>query len=195
MNGGGIPRGKPWDRQPVSGKLRRKPGVSPGFAALRDGLHVGIRGPIYDLEAVRGDAYGGFGSAATHDESRGVQADETLIVEGGGPIDNQFQVAPEGKRPAAAETDSAGTHVLNRTDSPTGRGSLSREAETNGVSQHKTPFFTPLRHWLHIRLDASLCERLRPILGRYDGKRTVYDIGSSRGQTTASGGLPSRRKG
>src|ERR1035441_10112762 len=28
-----IPRGKPWDRQPVSGKLRRKLGVSPGFAA------------------------------------------------------------------------------------------------------------------------------------------------------------------
>src|ERR1017187_4159695 len=25
-------RGKPWDRQPVSGKLRRKLGVSPGFA-------------------------------------------------------------------------------------------------------------------------------------------------------------------
>src|ERR1019366_9131147 len=24
--------GKPWDRQPVSGKLRRKPGVSPGLA-------------------------------------------------------------------------------------------------------------------------------------------------------------------
>ena len=24
--------GKPWDRQPVSGKLRRKLGVSPGFA-------------------------------------------------------------------------------------------------------------------------------------------------------------------
>ena len=30
---GNIPRGKPWDRQPVSGKLRRKLGVSPGFAA------------------------------------------------------------------------------------------------------------------------------------------------------------------
>jgi hypothetical protein len=28
-----IPVGKPWDRQPVSGKLRRKLGVSPGFAA------------------------------------------------------------------------------------------------------------------------------------------------------------------
>src|ERR1035438_9466817 len=28
-----IPWGKPWDRQPVSGKLRRKLGVSPGFAA------------------------------------------------------------------------------------------------------------------------------------------------------------------
>src|ERR1017187_3285777 len=27
--------GKPWDRQPVSGKLRRKLGVSPGFAAYR----------------------------------------------------------------------------------------------------------------------------------------------------------------
>src|ERR1039458_8260998 len=32
-NGQHIPRGKPWDRQPVSGKLRRKLGVSPGFAA------------------------------------------------------------------------------------------------------------------------------------------------------------------
>src|ERR1019366_4300054 len=30
-----IPRGKPWDRQPISGKLRRKFGVSPGFAAYR----------------------------------------------------------------------------------------------------------------------------------------------------------------
>ena len=28
-----IPWGKPWDRQPVSGKLRRKLGASPGFAA------------------------------------------------------------------------------------------------------------------------------------------------------------------
>src|ERR1039458_8046484 len=28
-----LPWGKPWDRQPVSGKLRRKLGVSPGFAA------------------------------------------------------------------------------------------------------------------------------------------------------------------
>jgi|ERR1035441_6200649 hypothetical protein len=28
-----YPSGKPWDRQPVSGKLRRKLGVSPGFAA------------------------------------------------------------------------------------------------------------------------------------------------------------------
>jgi hypothetical protein len=27
-------RGKPWDRQPISGKLRRKFGVSPGFAAI-----------------------------------------------------------------------------------------------------------------------------------------------------------------
>src|ERR1035438_7863238 len=26
--------GKPWDRQPVSGKLRRELGVSPGFAAV-----------------------------------------------------------------------------------------------------------------------------------------------------------------
>src|ERR1019366_6133708 len=32
-NGQHIPRGKPWDRQPVSGKLRRKLGVSPGVAA------------------------------------------------------------------------------------------------------------------------------------------------------------------
>ena len=30
-----FPWGKPWDRQPVSGKLRRKLGVSPGFAAYR----------------------------------------------------------------------------------------------------------------------------------------------------------------
>src|ERR1039458_4860045 len=28
-----VPWGKPWDRQPISGKLRRKFGVSPGFAA------------------------------------------------------------------------------------------------------------------------------------------------------------------
>src|ERR1035441_9625473 len=32
-NGQHIARGKPWDRQPVSGKLRRNLGVSPGFAA------------------------------------------------------------------------------------------------------------------------------------------------------------------
>ena len=95
-----------------------------GFAALRDGPHVGIRRPLYDLEAVRGDAHGGLGSAAAHDKSGGMQADETVIAEAGGPIDDQFQVAPEGKRPTAAETDSAGTHVLNRTDSPTGRGLL-----------------------------------------------------------------------
>jgi hypothetical protein len=30
-----FPWGKPWHRQPVSGKLRRKLGVSPGFAAYR----------------------------------------------------------------------------------------------------------------------------------------------------------------
>ena len=130
--------------------------------SLRDGLN-GIRWPLYDVEAVRGDAYGGFGSAAAHDKSRGMQADKTLIVEGSWPIQDQFQVTPDRKRPAAAETDSAGTHVLNRTDSPTGRVSLSREAETNGVSQHKTLLFAPLRYSLHIRVDASLCERLRPV--------------------------------
>jgi hypothetical protein len=32
-NGEPVPRGKPWDRQPISGKLRRKFGVCPGFAA------------------------------------------------------------------------------------------------------------------------------------------------------------------
>src|SRR5450759_5378132 len=32
-NGELIPWGKPWYRQPISGKLRRKFGVSPGFAA------------------------------------------------------------------------------------------------------------------------------------------------------------------
>ena len=32
-NGQHVPWGKPWDRQPVSGKVRRKLGVSPGFAA------------------------------------------------------------------------------------------------------------------------------------------------------------------
>src|ERR1017187_10022197 len=31
-----FPGSKPWDRQPVSGKLRRKLGVSPGFAAHAD---------------------------------------------------------------------------------------------------------------------------------------------------------------
>src|ERR1039457_3260745 len=30
-----VSGGQPWDRQPVSGKLRRKPGVSPGFATYR----------------------------------------------------------------------------------------------------------------------------------------------------------------
>jgi hypothetical protein len=30
---GVYPAGKPWDRQPISGKLRRKFGVCPGFAA------------------------------------------------------------------------------------------------------------------------------------------------------------------
>src|ERR1017187_6580525 len=33
--GEAFPQGKPWDRQPVSGKLRRKLGVSPGLAAYR----------------------------------------------------------------------------------------------------------------------------------------------------------------
>jgi hypothetical protein len=152
-------QGSAGDRRPYADQL----GVSPGFAALRDGLNDGLRWPLYDVEAVRGDAYGGFGSAAAHDKSRGMQADNTLIVEGRWPIHDQLQVPPEGKRPAAAETDSTGTHVLNRADSPTGRGSLSREAETNSVSQHKTPLFAPFRYWLHIRLDAPLCERLRPI--------------------------------
>src|ERR1022692_3904716 len=32
-----VPWGKPWDRQPVSGKVRRKLGVSPGFAARPPG--------------------------------------------------------------------------------------------------------------------------------------------------------------
>src|ERR1039458_6341639 len=95
-----IPWGKPWDRQPVSGKLRRKLGVSPGFAALRDGVNGGFRRPLYDVESVRGDAYGSLGAAAAHHKSRGMQADETLIVEGRRPIDDQFQVTPEGRRPA-----------------------------------------------------------------------------------------------
>src|ERR1035441_2422960 len=33
-NGQDVPRGKPWDRQPVSGKLRRKLAVCPGFATF-----------------------------------------------------------------------------------------------------------------------------------------------------------------
>src|ERR1035441_6554406 len=33
-----LPWGKPWDRQPVSGKLRRKLGVSPGFACENTGM-------------------------------------------------------------------------------------------------------------------------------------------------------------
>src|ERR1019366_10718984 len=33
-----YPAGKPWDRQPVSGKLLRKLGVSPGFATYRGQL-------------------------------------------------------------------------------------------------------------------------------------------------------------
>src|ERR1017187_2336356 len=36
-----FPWGKPWDRQPVSGKLRRKLGVSPGFAAYAPQERVG----------------------------------------------------------------------------------------------------------------------------------------------------------
>jgi hypothetical protein len=34
MNGERIPRGKPWDRQPISGKLRRKFAVSPGVCGV-----------------------------------------------------------------------------------------------------------------------------------------------------------------
>src|ERR1035441_8430614 len=109
-----------WKRKAISVSLLR---LENAEGDLRDGLNAGVRRPLDDVEAVRGDAYGGFGVAAAHHKSRGMQADETAIAEAG-PIDDQFQVAPEGKRPAAAETDSAGTHVLNRTDSPTGRGLL-----------------------------------------------------------------------
>ena len=37
-----VPRGKPWDRQPISGKLRRKFGVSPGFAAYFAMYAIGV---------------------------------------------------------------------------------------------------------------------------------------------------------
>src|ERR1017187_7964606 len=51
-NGERIPWGKPWDRQPVSGKLRRKLGVSPGFAAYFPactGGNAGVSSPIEAL--------------------------------------------------------------------------------------------------------------------------------------------------
>src|ERR1035438_8378501 len=57
------------------------------------------------------------------------------------------------------------------------------------MSQHKTPLFTPLRRLLHTRIDASLCDRLRLIHGRSNGKRTVYYDYPAAGQTIASDGL------
>src|SRR5450759_6025495 len=50
-----VPWGKPWDRQPISGKLRRKFGVRPGFAAL---LHRECLFGLVSLLANRiGDCY------------------------------------------------------------------------------------------------------------------------------------------
>ena len=46
-----FPWGKPWDRQPVSGKLRRKLGVSPGFAAYPCHHPGGVHGVILWAEA------------------------------------------------------------------------------------------------------------------------------------------------
>src|ERR1019366_6788303 len=43
-----YPAGKPWDRQPVSGKLRRKLGVSPGFRTCRRD-HAEVSSPIEAL--------------------------------------------------------------------------------------------------------------------------------------------------
>jgi hypothetical protein len=45
-NGELIPWGKPWDRQPISGKLRRKFGVSP----------TGVRGTRKDFRVSLWDA-------------------------------------------------------------------------------------------------------------------------------------------
>src|ERR1035441_7181629 len=47
--------------------------------AVRDGLNAGVRRPLDDVEAVRGDAYGGFGAAAAAHKSPGMEAGQTLI--------------------------------------------------------------------------------------------------------------------
>ena len=52
-----VPWGKPWDRQPISGKLRRKFGVSPGFAAYRGGrilLSLRSSKKVLDLSTTSG---------------------------------------------------------------------------------------------------------------------------------------------
>ena len=53
-----FPWGKPWDRQPVSGKLRRKLGVSPGFAAYR-GHHPMHAPGVQVVRRVAHDVAGG----------------------------------------------------------------------------------------------------------------------------------------
>src|ERR1017187_2988162 len=67
MDGQHIPRGKPWDRQPVSGKLRRKLGVSPGLAAHSAHLPQKRLGTRFGLEPFvtgRYDAQSGTVNAA-----------------------------------------------------------------------------------------------------------------------------------
>jgi hypothetical protein len=49
-----FPLGKPWDRQPVSGKLRRKLGVSPGFATSQASPHGALQSG-FTPGAIRGN--------------------------------------------------------------------------------------------------------------------------------------------
>jgi hypothetical protein len=121
-------------------------------ANLRDGGQ-GAFGFRRDAEVVRTDPQGGLATATAHDEARGMQVDGILTVLIRGPIDDEFQVASHRKRTAAAQTDSARTHVLNGTDTPTGRGSLEGQSKMDRQIQFKTPFGTAfdVRQFFHFQ--------------------------------------------
>src|SRR5664280_3524094 len=129
----------------------RNNGKGPGGMAAKADLRDGAQGHFrrrLDAEAVPSDLYRGLGGAAAHDKARGMKLRQAWSAAGGGPGDVQFQVATHGKRPATLETDSVGTHVMNRAGIPMGSGPLAGQAKLNRERQAKpspgTPFYLSL---------------------------------------------------
>jgi len=75
---------------------------------------------ILNLKSVGRKLDSAASAAAAEYEAAGMQADRIFSLLGGGPFHDQLKASADRKFPAAAEVDTTGANVMNRTDSPTG---------------------------------------------------------------------------